>query len=247
MSDIITTLHPENDADVNLYPNVKKENIPNNSIDRSKLDNDVNGLLDNVGELHISGVATSSIILAKTTNDGVWVGSDTGKWYYWDGSNYIVGGDFIANVESVIYHDDNQLKDHEGNNIYPNLSPDTVISNQDWNISDSGWTNLANTRRFLINYGNDIPVNSKFSLSLQAYYSNNLEYTLLVEIWTNNNGLLNLVNQFTYTCPIHSPNGFYENIIIENMKNTYQYPLLITVRNTGSNPIKYVQTITGDQ
>ena len=115
MADIITTLHPENDAETNLYPNIKKENVPDGAIDRSKLGNDVNNLLNNIGELHPSGVGTSTNILAKTSDTGIWVGSDTGKWYYWDGSNYIVGGDFIANVESVIYHDDNQLKDYEGN------------------------------------------------------------------------------------------------------------------------------------
>lgn len=38
MSDIIATLHPENDESSNLYPNIKKENIPDGSIDVSKLD-----------------------------------------------------------------------------------------------------------------------------------------------------------------------------------------------------------------
>ena len=42
MADIIDTLHPKTNLDDNLYPNIKKENIPNGSIDTSKLaDNSV--------------------------------------------------------------------------------------------------------------------------------------------------------------------------------------------------------------
>lgn len=92
MSDIITTLHPENDENTNLYPNIKKENIPNSSIDRNKLDANVNSLLDSINELHPSGVDTSSTILAFTTNKGIWIGSDTGHWYYWNGTQYADGG-----------------------------------------------------------------------------------------------------------------------------------------------------------
>ena len=110
MADIITTLHPENDADVNLYPNVKKENIPNASIDRSKLDSAINSLLDSINSLHPAGVDTSANILAFTEDKGVWVGSDNGKWYYWDGSSYIVGGDFIPNDLKISIKDlDSQL------------------------------------------------------------------------------------------------------------------------------------------
>lgn len=96
MTDIITTLHPENDANTNLYPNIKKENIPNNSIDRTKLDSGVNSLLDSINSLHPSGVDTSTNILAFTEDKGIWVGSDNGKWYYWNGTNYVVGGDYQA-------------------------------------------------------------------------------------------------------------------------------------------------------
>ena len=96
MTDIITTLHPENDAETNLYPNIKKENIPNEAIDRSKLDESINELLDNIGELHPAGVDTSTNILAKTSDTGIWIGSDTGKWYYWNGTQYVSGGTYQA-------------------------------------------------------------------------------------------------------------------------------------------------------
>ena len=92
MSDIITTLHPENDENINLYPNIKKENIPNESIDRSKLNDAVNSLLDSINELHPSGVDTSTNILAFTTNKGIYIGSNDGHWYYWNGTQYVDGG-----------------------------------------------------------------------------------------------------------------------------------------------------------
>lgn len=38
------------------------------------------------------GKDTSTNILAKTSNQGVWVGSDTGHWYYWNGTQYVDGG-----------------------------------------------------------------------------------------------------------------------------------------------------------
>ena len=80
MSDIITTLHPENDENTNLYPNIKKENIPSESIDRTKLDAAINSLLNSINELHPSGVDTAAHILAFTKNKGIYIGSDTGNW-----------------------------------------------------------------------------------------------------------------------------------------------------------------------
>lgn len=44
------------------------------------------------------GVDTSTNILAKTSNQGVWVGSDTGYWYYWNGTQYVSGGTYISSV-----------------------------------------------------------------------------------------------------------------------------------------------------
>lgn len=135
MSDIVTTLHPENDANTNLYPNIVKDNIPEGSIDVSKLDSNIINLLNNIGELHPSGVDTSEHILAKTSDTGIWIGSDTGKWYYWNGTTYTVGGDYIENSIDAIYHNGNQLKDNNDENIIP------VID-----ISDVG-TNLFNKYR----------------------------------------------------------------------------------------------------
>ena len=109
MSDIITTLHPENEENTNLYPNIKKENIPNKTIDRNKLTDDVNSLLNSINELHPSGVDTSAHILAFTENKGIYIGSDTGNWYYWNGTQYVSGGVYQASeiedlsIELIVY------------------------------------------------------------------------------------------------------------------------------------------------
>lgn len=40
MAEVITTLHPENDDTIDLYPNIKKENIPANAIETAKIANE---------------------------------------------------------------------------------------------------------------------------------------------------------------------------------------------------------------
>lgn len=40
MAEVITTLHPENDETIDLYPNIKKENIPAGAIETSKIANE---------------------------------------------------------------------------------------------------------------------------------------------------------------------------------------------------------------
>ena len=106
MADIITTLHPENNKKDNLYPNIKRENIPNKAINNSKLedksvsinkvDDAIKSLLEQSHQLTPSGVDISTNILAFTTNKGVWVATDNGHWYYWNGSKYADGGVYQA-------------------------------------------------------------------------------------------------------------------------------------------------------
>ena len=84
MSDIITTLHPENDENTNLYPNIKKENIPNKSIDATKLSEDLFNL--------ISGISQPKYYATlPTSNVGLVVYSD-GYLYSWNGTEYVTTG-----------------------------------------------------------------------------------------------------------------------------------------------------------
>ena len=98
MNDVITTLHPINDEGTNLYPNIKKENIPNLSINYDRLDNDVRSLLSNIGTLRPSGTDTSTNILTFNTDKGIYVATDNGHWYYWNGSHYVDGGVYQATI-----------------------------------------------------------------------------------------------------------------------------------------------------
>ena len=51
-----------------------------------------------LGQLQPNGTATSSVILAKTSADGIWVATDNGHWYYWNGTQYVDGGVYQANI-----------------------------------------------------------------------------------------------------------------------------------------------------
>ena len=52
-------------------------------------------------------VNTSSNILALTSNQGVAVGTDTGHWYYWDGTQYVDGGVYNSNPQESITNSSN--------------------------------------------------------------------------------------------------------------------------------------------
>lgn len=97
MSDIITTLHPENDESINLYPNIKKENIPNGSVDESKLSESVNNTLEGINTRLSNAIASITqpkyydISNLPTTDEGLVVGSD-GYIYSWNGSAYTSTG-----------------------------------------------------------------------------------------------------------------------------------------------------------
>lgn len=145
-NEIITTLHPDQDPDTNLYPNIKKENIPDGSIDRTKLDDNVNGLLNNIGELHPSGVDTSTNILAFTTDKGIYIGSNTGHWYYWDGTQYVDGGVYQAteipdnSITSAKIMDGQSLKIFDANAF--DKDANNAIKNSIVSVTTSGWLNL---------------------------------------------------------------------------------------------------------
>ena len=120
MAEIITTLHPDNDTNTNLFPNIKKENIPSKSISTDKLDDNVLSL---IGSLKPSGTDTSTSILAYTSNKGIYVATDNGHWYYWNGDRYVNGGVYQATEiadESIKFNklNDNLLNQISINDMY---------------------------------------------------------------------------------------------------------------------------------
>ena len=57
---------------------------------------DMTETIESLGQLQPSDADTSTNILAKTTADGIWIGTDTGHWYYWNGTQYADGGVYQA-------------------------------------------------------------------------------------------------------------------------------------------------------
>ena len=89
-----------------------------------------NETIEGLGQLHPSGVDTSTNILAKTSDSGIWIGSDTGYWYYWDAvqSKYVSGGVY----QTAVNYDEleNRLDVLEDVKGYPNIyDPSTMIQN----------------------------------------------------------------------------------------------------------------------
>ena len=78
----------------NIYPNVDTKT-------KAKIDNAY-------GPAYV-GEDTSTNILAKTSNKGIWIGSDTGKWYYWNGSQYVEGGVYQSSAIADGSITDNKL------------------------------------------------------------------------------------------------------------------------------------------
>lgn len=153
MADIITTLHPENDADTNLYPNIKRDNIPDGSVNASKLDPNVLSL---IGSLKPSGTDTSTNILAFTYNKGIYVATDNGHWYYWNGSNYVDGGVYQAvtiNDGSVTYF---SLDDMIKNSIFKSKDYKNDVLTYKLLMTDGTLTN-SNEETAVVT--NDIEVN----------------------------------------------------------------------------------------
>ena len=131
MAEIITNLHPDGDENTNLYPNIKKENIPSKSISTDKLDDNVLSL---IGSLKPSGTDTSTNILAYTSNKGIYVATDNGHWYYWNGSVYVDGG---------VY----QSRGIADGSVYPNSTSFFAKTENLLNID-------TNNKQFILDNGN---------------------------------------------------------------------------------------------
>lgn len=239
-NDIITTLHPDQDPNTNLFPNIKKENIPSKSIDRNKLGDDVISLLNSINELHPSGVDTSTNILAFITNKGIYIGSDTGHWYYWDGTSYVDGGTYQA-TEIV----DNSITNKKINN---NVKKDNYrLLNEYREIIPRQFYVGTLTTNGLINYNNVYGVTFQYFLKVKANSSitvNSNLYTYQVCEYTNKNDssftAYSGVKQYgttyyvTNDCYIRicirnanagtpATDSLFENLVLNIITDTYSY------------------------
>lgn len=75
MSEIITTLHDKQDNTIDIYPNIKKENIPNNAIETAKINDSavtrakINNGAINTAKIDDGAITNDKIALATITND----------------------------------------------------------------------------------------------------------------------------------------------------------------------------------
>ena len=172
MAEIITTLHPDGDENTNLYPNIKKQNIPSNSISTDKLDDNVLSL---IGSLNPSGVDTSTNILAYTSNKGIYVATDNGHWYYWNGSTYADGGVYqaseIAN-DSIKFNklNDNLLNQISINDMYRQKWQNGNLSNG--NINPATLERVCSTNIIELKENMAFTANSGYRFGIHTFDEN---------------------------------------------------------------------------
>lgn len=183
-NEIITTLHPDNDENTNLYPNIKKENIPNKSIDTNKLDDNVLSLM---GSLKPSGTDSTDNILAFTTNKGIYIATSgflNGHWLYWNGTQYADGGVYQAteipdNSITINKFVDNLKNNFITNGIVKINNTNNEIDTYSGNATNSIWfTNIKYKSGYVTSidfYANT--GNNNIKIFLVDYESNEIIYT----------------------------------------------------------------------
>lgn len=135
----------------------------------------INGL----GELHPAGVDIAANILAKTADSGIWIGSDTGYWYYWNSSQnqYVSGGVYqtdlsyeeIDNKVNII-GDFIELEYANTKNAYINVGNKQIMNNDDRRIV---WyeckpntlyvvTKNVSSSKFVIGQSESVPANGSY-------------------------------------------------------------------------------------
>ena len=136
MANILDTLHPEGHLEDNLYPNILAGNIPSGVIGRDKLTTEVNNMLKQAGSSAPAGAAASNTILAYTYDRGLWVGTDTGKWYYWDGSKYVVGGNWLLSVNPLEVNgiSTSYIQNENYDNVLELSGSATTVGNTDYKL-----------------------------------------------------------------------------------------------------------------
>lgn len=192
MAEIITTLHPDNDSNTNLYPNIKRENIPNRAITTNKLDDDVLSL---IGSLKPSGTDTSTNILAYTSNKGIYVATDNGHWYYWNGNAYADGGVYQAReIAFGSINIENLSKDISNNFTSINLfNRDSIVSGGYYDADGSVYDNANSqysTQFIPVKYG----VTYKFNFGIDTSFQ--------ILTYESNGGFIERINNknvITYT------------------------------------------------
>lgn len=219
MSDIITTLHPENDESVNLYPNIKKENIPDKAIDKNKLSDGVLNELNAINEQLAPAIASINqpkyYSVLPTSNVGLVVYSD-GYLYSWNGTQYTSTGILYQATQiqdgSVTY--DKLSEDVQGkfddiqdtfeNNIL-HIDGKWVQGgvNNDGTLDNDSWQYPTRIRtKYIKRYGNrpvTLDIASGYSARIMEYKYENDSYVFVRgNAWVTGNPTIDFKTQTTH-------------------------------------------------
>jgi hypothetical protein len=96
--------------------------------------------IEQLGQLQPKGVDTENNILGKLTADGIWIGSDTGHWYYWNGTQYVDGGVYQTDLS---YDDIKKYLNVLEKSFYSQLTSVTFIKRNFWNNNTSHSTTYS--------------------------------------------------------------------------------------------------------
>ena len=174
-----------------------------------KLD-DMTETIEGLGNLEPSGTDTSTNILAFTENKGIYVGTDTGHWYYWNGTQYVDGGLYqavqIANKsinldklsdEVIDYIDEQGKPTQEQVDNWLDEHPEATTTVQDGSLTDAKFSNdlkLKTIKDYVIPemfgaVGDGVVDDTTAFNNMFTYINNNLSYD--IKLTSNKTYLIN--------------------------------------------------------
>ena len=199
-----------NELDLNKYYTTEQgEDFEENVNQRlNQQDEQIAGL----GQLQPSGVDTSTNILTFTENKGIWVGSDTGYWYYWNGEEYVSSGQQFVNAPFDTSLDNNSTNAVQ-NRIITNYI-DEILKNK-INVQQNPSTkNLFNKNDVIVGYFN----------YTDGEYSDSPTYRSSNYIPCKQNTYYGLDLSYSFVTFWNIRHEFISGVLIENSDFVFQTP-----------------------
>ena len=169
-----------------------------------------------------------------TGAEGIYVVQADGHWYYWNGSAWTDGGVYLSTGDAVT-HDENQLKDSNGNNIYPELEDDSIVRNK-LKFYTIEANNLLNDTIFEIekklNYGWSGTLNDWTTYSDGRYTYMWIKVDYNTRYWGNPLAIYLFNSNKEYISTLDGIANVFKNFDIPNNANIYyacvMYPAITT-------------------
>ena len=148
----------------------------------------------------LSAVASGSPIPVASTSSmtdtsRVYVNTTDGKWYYYDGDSWEIGGTYQATgigENTVSYNELSKLLE---NKLYKTITADDILWLQNYNVYQGNivsGANIVTSRAFLMPKGGTIAINSDFDARITWYDLN--------RVYVNNTG--SFASQTNWVAPI---------------------------------------------